>query len=755
MTRDDDFALSAAAYEWSGRVFRLLERMFRLSISLDHQPSHIRDGEIFLFNHFARLETFIPQYLIYRETGAVCRSVAAAEFFAEGSPLSGYLRSVGAVPANHPQLLSFLGEEILRGRKVVIFPEGGMVKDRRVIGALGRYEAYSRSAGSRRKQHTGAAVLGLILDAFKSALLEVHRRGDRGRFREWVERLGLESEERLLEAVRRPTLIVPANITFYPIRVGDNLLRQVGALLNRGLSRRMAEELLIEGNILLKDTDMNVRLGEPLAAGHRRGWWERRLLSRLEREAESAEDFFRLTAGLRPWGRYLLRWKLARQAPRLRDRYMHRIYNGVTVHMSHLASLLVMTLVGRGLKEVDRNRFHEMLYLSLKHCQRHPSLHLHSSLTEPDAYQDLLAGGCVGLERFLRTAGSMGLIIEYEDRYRLLPKLLEERDFDEVRLHNLVSVYANEVAPIPQVVQVVTTAIEKARLPDDRALSNMRFEDELRSLEIDCQRFDLPQHQEINRQETATEKGEPFLILPRGSRSLGVVLVHGLLASPAELRPFGERLGKEGYPVMGVRLKGHGTSPWDLREREWEEWLGSVRRGFQILAPFASRLCLVGFSTGGALSLLLAAESPSPLVGVAAVSVPVRLKDPAMVFVPLLHGANRMTRWISSLEGVKPFHVHRPEHPHINYCHVPVRSLFELQRMGNTLEEKADQVGCPTLLLQSTEDPVVDPSGAKLLRGKLAERTCRLEWVCSSRHGILNEDIAGTQAQILSFLSEL
>ena len=160
MTRDDDYDISAAAYQWSGRVFRLLERMLRLRISLDHQPHHIRDGDIFLFNHFARFETFIPQYLIYRETGAVCRSVAAPEFFVEGCPLSEYLRNVGAVPANHPQLLSFLGEEILRGRKVVIFPEGGMVKDHRVVGARGGYEAYSRSAGRRRKQHTGAAVLG-------------------------------------------------------------------------------------------------------------------------------------------------------------------------------------------------------------------------------------------------------------------------------------------------------------------------------------------------------------------------------------------------------------------------------------------------------------------------------------------------------------------------------------------------------------------------------------------------------------------
>ena len=148
--------------------------------------------------------------------------------------------------------------------------------------------------------------------------------------------------------------------------------------------------------------------------------------------------------------------------------------------------------------------------MSLKLCQKQPSLHLHGSLTDPDAYQDLPAGGCTGLQRFLRTTGGMRLIDSHEGRYRFLPKLLQKQDFDQVRLQNLVSVYANEVTPVPEVGQAVTTAMEKAPLLDDRAVSRMRFDDELRSHALDRRRFDLPRHQEINRQRTATANGEPF-----------------------------------------------------------------------------------------------------------------------------------------------------------------------------------------------------------------------------------------------------
>ena len=101
--------------------------------------------------------------------------------------------------------------------------------------------------------------------------------------------------------------------------------------------------------------------------------------------------------------------------------------------------------------------------------------------------------------------------------------------------------------------------------------------------------------------------------------------------------------------MIGVRLRGHGTSPWDLRDRSWQEWLGSVRRGFEIMSAFTEKVCLVGFSTGGALSLRLAAEHPEKLAGVVAVAVPVKFRNRNMIFVPIIQGINKLVQWILSL----------------------------------------------------------------------------------------------------------
>ncbi|MCK5363349.1 MAG: alpha/beta hydrolase, partial [Gammaproteobacteria bacterium] len=287
MNEKVEYEINSATYEWTSRLFTLLRKVLAVNLKLHHRDAQIADGDIFLFNHFARFETFIPQYLIHMESGAYCRSIAAGEFFVEGDAFSNYLIRVGAVPENLPDLLPFLAREILRGRKVVVFPEGGMVKDRRVLDSRGAYSVYSRSAEARRKQHTGAAVLGLALEAFKRAVVKAHEAGHSRRIDAWAESLELVSGTELLDAARRPTYIVPANITFYPIRVRDNLLRQGAELLNRGLSRRLSEELLIEGNILLRDTDMDIRLCKPVRVTDCWRWWDRQLLERVTARLES------------------------------------------------------------------------------------------------------------------------------------------------------------------------------------------------------------------------------------------------------------------------------------------------------------------------------------------------------------------------------------------------------------------------------------------------------------------------------------
>lgn len=755
MNRPNDTEISASAYQWTYRAMSVLEKRLGVRIRLHHDEGQIEAGDIFVFNHFARFETFIPQYLIYRETGAMCRSVAASEFFVEGDAFSNYLLSVGGVPNHHPRLLPYLAEEVLRGRKVIVFPEGGMVKDRRILDSRGRYRIYSPVARERRKHHTGAAILGITIEAFKQAMRAMDAAGDEAGLAAWAERIGLADSEALRAVAARPTLIVPANITFYPIRVTDNLLQKGVELFAGGLKPKLAEELLIESNILLRQTDMDIRLGDAVRPGGVWRWWERRVLTRVARRLDSLDALFALRRDSGAGDVRFAAWFTARRTLKLRDAYMHEMYEGVTVNLSHLASRLVLAFIESGVSEAGHDLFHWALYLAARAVRRDAGVHAHDGIADPNATAGLIEGRHPGLQQFVSSKACAELVERRPNTYHFRQKLRHEHDFHEVRIENLVAVYANEVAPIAGVRSAVLEAMEAARKVDARALSRLLFEDEEDAYRWDRQSYHAERHAEINRQQTATRLGAPYLLVPRPASSLGVVLVHGFLASPAELSDFAGRLEAAGHPVMGVRLKGHGTSPWDLRERSWQDWLDSVRRGYRIMAGLTDRVALVGFSTGGALSLILAAERPHGLAGVAAVSAPLKFRNRNLVFVPIVHGVNRLARWVSSAEGVMPFQVNDSEHPEINYRHIPIRGLYELRLVVDALEERLADVVCPVLVVQGDDDHVVDARSADLIVEALGSAEKTRHMVTSSRHGILNEDIGDTRQAVLEFVGSL
>jgi esterase/lipase len=755
MVAERTYEINPKIYVWSVRLFNSLRKALRVNIKMHYDDDQVARGDIFLFNHFARFETFIPQYLIYRESGVLCRSVAAASFFREGDVLSNYLVSLGAVPNDLPDLLPFLALEILHGRKVVVFPEGGMVKDRLVVDERGGYSVYSRRARARRKHHRGAAVLATGLAAFKTVIREAHARGDHRLVDRWADKLGFRSAEIIVAAAERPTTIIPANITFYPLRIDDNLLKRGVELVSKALSPRASEELLIEGNILLKNTDMDIRLGERMLPAQRWQWWERLLVRELGLRVAEFEDFFSLESFGGGVVNRIYGFGMQASVGRLRDDYMRRMYGGVTVNLSHLAATTINALVEVGSATCPVPEFRRTLYLSIKLLQREKGVHLHRGLRNPDAYAGILTGGASGLDQFLQSAESAALIAADRDQIVFLEKLHADHTFDQIRLENPIAVYANETAPILGVRRSVEEAIRGAGRLTPRDLAHLRFDDQLMAYGWARQFFTGPRFEEINNEETATESGEPFLHVDAATRDLGVVLVHGFLASPAEVRAFGDKLAGLGFPVMGVRLKGHGTSPWDLEERSWVDWRDSVREGCEIIRPFAERLCLVGFSTGAALSLLLASEHLPGLRGVAAVSTPMRFMNRNMIFVPLMHGANRLLGGVLQSDGIMPFRRNESEHPHINYRNVPLRGLYELRKLVDTLEEALARVQCPVVILQGTDDRVVDPVSAELLEEKLTGAERSVVMIPSQRHGILNEDIGATHETIVAFLDRL
>ena len=752
--------LNETTYQRCVAAFSFLHDRLGINIKVHDPENHLDTGQIFLFNHFARFETIIPHYLIHKQTGAYCRSIATHELFSGNETFAKFLWSVGAVPNNHPGLLPFLAAEILRGRKIIVFPEGGMIKDRRVVDNKGRYSILSPSDKIHRKHHKGAAAIAITLEMFKRRILSVHKAGEEDRLYRWVSALGMGDLEMMIAAARKPTQVVPSNITFYPIRNDDNILHRGVELFGADLGKQAREELLIEGNILLKETDMDIRIGKPLVPELSWNPIENMLLSQMFERTQSLEELFSLQKDSDRLVDRMVGTALSRKTMKLRDKCMHSMYSLVSINLSHLASLLILTLLDRDIERIEHDRFHRLLYAAIKNAQEQPDIHHHRSLSNPEAYDGIHLGSCRGFTQFLGRAISSGLIEATPEEYRFLPKLREEHAFHETRLENPIIVYANEARPVTSACQAVRNALDNEYPASHPVLAHNLFDDEVRAYHWCRDTYSHVRHQEINRQETATQSGIPYLLQPEGKARkqqprLGILLVHGFLASPAELREFAGRLQERGYPVLGIRLRGHGTSPWDLKDRSWQEWLGSVRRGHQIMSMLADEVCIIGFSTGGALSLRLAAENPKGLASVISVSAPIKFRNKNLVFVPLIHGLNKLTEMITPAEGIMTFRVNDSEHPDINYRNIPLAGLQELRLLVDDVQDHLEEITCPALILQGQNDPVVDASSADFIFNAIGSSDKKLEMIPTDRHGILNEDIGGCQDKVLDYVDRL
>lgn len=752
-----DLIIDTSTYDFCVRAFRTSKKLLKLNIKLHEEEQHATKksseiGDIFLFNHFARFETFIPQYLLHEATGAYCRSVASAEFFDGDDRFSQFLYSIGVVPNDLPDLFPFLAKEILHGRKLIMFPEGGMVKDKQVIDQQGQYNIFSRTANSRRKHHRGAAVIAMALDTLKKALLNDFSKGNYKQVEQWAEQLEFDSSEALMVRALKPTLIVPSNITFYPIRVSDNILHKAVKLFNKGINKRFAEELIIEGNLLFKDTDMDIRFAKPIVAGDYACWWEKIMPSSVTHQFNSLSELFELQPDKEHLGGKLHSIGIKTKSNKVRDDFMHSMYEVVTINLSHIASYLILSLFRQGLRQLNCAQFHKMLYLSIKKLQR-MNYCLHRSLRNPEEYDALINRGTIRLDQFLKTATALGLLHIDTDCYVLDDKLIGDFEIDEIRTENLIAVYANEISPLTEVTDLIKSSITHVDEINAIQLAQFRFNDQEIITELDKVKYSKAEFDDINHQQTATADPNWFFLKAAKEPASAVLLIHGFLAGPAEMRSLADRLHQQGHHVLGVRLRGHGTSPCDLRNRDWREWLDSVSRGYDIIKAFSQTIHIVGFSTGGLLALMQGSLNPHKKIkSIISISAPVDFKNKNLKFVPLLHHANRMAQLIQ-LDGVIPFQANDPEHPEVNYQHIPIRALYQLQQLVDQLMSKPLVINAEIHLFQSKNDPVVEPSSVNSLFQHIVAKNKTINMVEADRHGIVYENIDEIQQKIIDLVA--
>ena len=693
------------AYRTTGFAIKAIENLSKASINL-HGTENIPDGSlIFVINHFTRLETFLMPYHIFKLTKIPVWSLASYEFF-QGA-VGAYLEKVGAVSTKDPDRDRLIVKTLLTGEAHwIIFPEGRMVKNKKII-EKGRFMI--SWAGGKHPPHTGAATLALRTEFYRQRL----RRLSEENSHEANYLMDLFQIDSLEPVLTRNTYIVPVNLTYYPVRARENILSNLAVRLVEDIPERLIEELMTEGSMLISGVNIDIRFGKPIEI------FECLQCSAIDMDISASR---RINFDDPIPSKTTMR----KEALLLTERYMAAIYNLTTVNHDHLFASMLRSMRS---KKIDERDLRRRVFLAADDIRSNSDIYFHHSLVDDQLH--LLTDDRYGkVQDFFSVAIEKGILQKDGGKYIKDSSMFSSPyDFHRARIDNPVEVMANAVEPLSGLQSRVRRL---ALLPDfwiRRKVAKRLMERAADEYEKDYESF------YVDGESKPLDVGMPFLVKGRSKR-LGIVLSHGYMAAPLEVRELALYLGRLGLWVYVPRLKGHGTSPDDLATRSYQDWQASVDLGYAIISSLCKRVVAGGFSTGAGLALDLAARM-NDVIAVFAVSAPMRLKDFSSKFAPAVDMWNRIMERARQVGAKKEFVENKPENPHINYLRNPISGVVELERLMDDLEAKLPGLRVPALVVQSRGDPVVDPRGSRKIYDLIGSQNKEYILFNFERHGIL------------------
>ena len=232
-------------------------------------------------------------------------------------------------------------------------------------------------------------------------------------------------------------------------------------------------------------------------------------------------------------------------------------------------------------------------------------------------------------------------------------------------------------------------------------------------------------------------------------RGCTILLLHGLTGTPTELGYLAHHLRYRGKHAVHVpRLANHGQPLGVLARTTWRELLESARAALRTAREDANArgvpLVVGGLSLGAVLSLVLAAEHPEEVDGVACLS-PTLFYDGWNVpwyrrLLPL--AAVTPLKYFSFFRESEPFGLRDEELRRkmsgqygsmtlresgaagaLGYAHFPVRLFCEMRPLVARCKRLLPAVRSPVLVVQAEQDDMTSPRNAEYIRRRVgAER---------------------------------
>jgi len=194
----------------------------------------------------------------------------------------------------------------------------------------------------------------------------------------------------------------------------------------------------------------------------------------------------------------------------------------------------------------------------------------------------------------------------------------------------------------------------------------------------------------------------------------GALVLHGFTGCPQSMRGLAQAFAAGGFSVELPLLPGHGTSVDDMATTRWDDWSGAVAKAYAELASRCDRVVVAGLSMGGALALWLAGRQPE-LAGIVVINAVAAPPDPD----PSDGLRGLLEQGTETIPGVGN-DVADPVGKELAYDQVPIPALLSMFAGLGEVAAGLGAIRCPTLILTSPQDHVVQPAQSDLIAERVA-----------------------------------
>jgi len=657
------------------------------------------DGPVlFLANHFTRFETFVVPYLLFNKRGRVARSLADDTVFV--GLLGGYMRLAGSVSTKNKLRDCIIADDFLSGKADwIIYPEGHMVKNKQISFDNGEFCIHTSER--QGPVHTGASVLALKAEFMRQ---KVRESDEDKKIKRFCSDTAIDIDRTKIN--QDVTLnIVPLSITYYPVRPGENkFLLWLDKHFNlRGT--RFFEELEIEINLLM-DANMHLHFGKGVPV-------EKYIQEYKDEYTGSIEDQS-FSAGLFD----IKRKQIINDA-------MKQVYGNMQVNFDHI---FILSLVTMPSLKVCPSYLKTLIYKNARELGKIEGLNLHPELKK-DLFKLILDKNYAPFAAAIKLAETQKILFQdCEGEYLFDKSLLEKTyNFNKIRVENTLQVILNEIKWQRAIVKLANyNATYK-----EQELRIDNFEHILH------QDWEYYENEYLKYHDTVPDKesvGAPALWFDE-KNSVGLVFSHGYMAAPAEGKKLAEYLFEKGINVYLLRLRGHGTDPEALKHVSADDWELDYERAFTMMRQVCDKVFIGGFSTGGLLALLHAAQYD--VDGVIAINSALRLNNLQVSYiVPTLQAFNEMVSHLHA-KGIKEWVDNDTENPAVNYTKHPLSSIAQMEKVMTRVDKTLKKITEPILVLQGDKDPVVNPKSAQLIYDRVSSSMRKLVLVPRENHIIV------------------